>query len=54
MKTIKTWTVHFFYLFEDFHLYSCYNNINYCAWYVYKHLFGSSVATSQLAFKKLQ
>ena len=39
----------FRFLFEDFHLCSCYNNINYCTWYFYKHLFGSSFATSRLA-----
>ena len=36
------------FLFEDFHPCSCYNNINYCTWYFYKCLFGSSVATSWL------
>ena len=39
----------FCFLFEDFHLCSCYNNINYCTWYFYKRLFGSSFATSRLA-----
>ena len=32
------------FLCEDFRLCSLYNNVNYGAWYVYKPLFGSSVA----------
>ena len=38
------WKPSFRLLFEDFCLWSRYNNINYGAWHVYKPLFGSSVA----------
>ena len=38
-----------FFSFEDFHICSRFHNINYGAWYVYKPLFDSSVATCRLA-----
>ena len=38
-----------FFSFEDFRICSPFNNVNYGAWYVYKPLFGSSVATCRLA-----
>ena len=37
-----------YFLFEDFRLCSCFNNVNYGAWHVYKSLFGSAVATCRL------
>ena len=39
--------------YQDFHLCSHFININYGAWYVYKSLFGSSVASCQLACSKI-
>ena len=39
--------------FEDFRICSHFNNINQGAWYVYKPLFGSSVATCQLACSEI-
>ena len=41
----------FFFPFEDFRICSHFNNVNYGAWYVYKPLFGSSVATYLLVAK---
>ena len=50
MKTFKTL---FCFLFKDFRPCSLYNNVNYDAWYVYKPLFGSSVATCRLACSEI-
>ena len=37
----------------DFRICSRFNNVNYGAWYVYKPLFGSSVATCRLACSEI-
>ena len=47
-----TRTVYFVFFFKDFRFCLRYNNVKYCAWHVYKPLFGSSVATFWLAFPK--
>ena len=39
--------------FEDFRICSRFNIVNYGAWYVYKPLFGSSVATCRLACSEI-
>ena len=49
MKTFKTRNFYFVFSFEDFRICSRFNNVNYGAWYVYKPLFGSSVANCRLA-----
>ena len=41
------------FFFEDFRICSRLNNVNYSAWYVYKPLFGSSVATRRLACSEI-
>ena len=42
-----------FFSFEDFRICSRFNNVHYGAWYVYKTLFGSSVATCWLACSEI-
>ena len=39
--------------FEDFRICSRFDNVNHGAWYVYKRLFGSSVATCRLACSEI-
>ena len=41
------------FFFKDFHICSRFNNVNYGAWYVYKPLFGCSVATCRLACSEI-
>ena len=48
-----TRTVHFVFFFKDFRLCLRYDNVKYCAWHVYKPLFGSSVATCRLACSEI-
>ena len=43
----------FCFSFVGFRICSRFNNVNYGAWYVYKPLFGSSVATCQLAYSEM-
>ena len=49
LKIFETRNAYFVFSFEDFRIYSRFNNVNYGAWYVCKPLFGSSVPTYRLA-----
>ena len=52
-ENLKNSDCSFRFLFEDFRLYSRYNNVDYGAWHVHEPLFGSSVAICRLACSEI-